>query len=110
METGDVELALGQFLDQKWARRLGRVGLSVLFVMIGAIGTYFVTLGQRIDVIEKDRAVRIIANDSNITAIRNDILSVKNDVAQLKVDVGVVKGIVVDMQRQQDVASLNRRD
>lgn len=112
MTTEEVEMTLAQFIESKWFKLLARAASIAGFALAGGAMTYFLALGGRVTAIEQDRALRIQANDTRLTAIEQkigavqaDIGSVKNDTATLTKDTSVMRGILLELQRR-DTASL----
>lgn len=104
---------LKQIGDTGNVRRASRLISIALLPLLGGIGTYFFSVEHRVASIEQDRADRIVKNDINtktlnttISDMKTDISTVKVDVATVKLDVATMKGILQEIQRQQDASFL----
>lgn len=111
-----TEVTLRQWIDSVWFRGLSRVSMmitGVLFtgflvawgVVAGDTTKRVVALEQSVGGVARAQSDRTADSEAFQTEVRSNIANVKSDLFKLKVDIGVVKGILQEMQHQDQAAA-----
>jgi len=102
-----TEITIQQFVDSPWFKVLSRGAAIVGSILAMAVTGYFLTLGQRVEAIEKDRTVKIIEHnnrldnlDAKLTDLQKAVADLADDASKTRQDTALMKGMLQQIQRQ----------
>lgn len=114
--TKDTELALSAFFDSIWFKGGARLAMLAACAISGWIGVTLGNVDKRLDVqeegltsVQSTLAVRTQDNESFQASVDRDLTALKGGLIVVQQDVATIKGILVEMRRQ-DVADSLRTD
>ena len=111
-----TEMSLQQFTDSWWfrlaARSMAIVGGVLATVIVPSVAAYILWVSNRVSALETDRmtlTTEIVDLGKQGDQIADGLADISKVLDALRIDMATTRGIVTEMQRQQEVAATSDR-